>query len=453
MQTPIYDFVQNYIQSDDARFHMPGHKGVPFLGCEPGDITEIEGADVLYTPSGIIEQSEKNATALFQTAHTFYSTEGSSLAIRAMLALAREKSDSQQPLVLAARNAHKTFVYACALLDLRVQWLYSNHAHHVCTGTITPCELREALEKLSEMPMAVYVTSPDYLGNVCDIAGLSSVCDAYGIPLLVDNAHGAYLGFLEPSLHPIALGASLCCDSAHKTLPVLTGGAYLHVSKKAAEQYLGSARKYLSLFASTSPSYLILQSLDLGNAYLAQGYRERLSECIHRVIDAKKHIEQCGFCVVDGEPLKIVIDAKKSGFEGTELAQLLRAQGVQCEFSDPDFLVLMATPENRAVDFERLKTAFDTVMSREPLDGGVEPVRVSEIVLSLRQAVLSPCETVCIDDAIGRICASPTVACPPAVPIVISGERITEAHVRAMKYYGHKTIEVVKESFLTAQEL
>ena len=444
MQTPIYDFVQNYIKSNASRFHMPGHKGVSFLGCEPGDITEIEGADVLYTPSGIIEQSEKNATALFQTAHTFYSTEGSSLAIRAMLALAREGNDVLRPLVLAARNAHKAFVYACAMLDLRVQWLYPNASHHVCDGTITPGELRSTLETLGETPMAVYVTSPDYLGNVCDIAGLSSVCDEYGVPLLVDNAHGAYLGFLEPSLHPIAQGASLCCDSAHKTLPVLTGGAYLHISKKAPQQYLKNARKYLSLFASTSPSYLILQSLDLCNAYLARGYHERLYECIRRVNEAKEHLEKRGFCVAQGEPLKIVIDAKKSGFSGTELSQILSAQGIQCEFSDPDFLVLMATPENRTEDFDRLKAAFDAIMPREPIDAGAPLVRTPEIVLDLRQAILSPGETVFVDDAIGRICASPTVACPPAVPIVISGEKITAAHVRAMKYYGHETIEVVK---------
>ena len=444
MQTPIYDFVQNYIKSNASRFHMPGHKGVSFLGCEPGDITEIEGADVLYTPNGIILQSEENATTLFQTAHTFYSTEGSSLAIRAMLALAREGSDAPRPLVLAARNAHKAFVYACAMLDLRVQWLYPTASHHVCDGTITKEELRAALETPGETPMAVYVTSPDYLGNVCDIAGLSSVCEEYGIPLLVDNAHGAYLGFLETSLHPIAQGASLCCDSAHKTLPVLTGGAYLHFSKKAPRQYLKNARKYLSLFASTSPSYLILQSLDLGNAYLARGYRERLCECIRRVNETKEHIEQRGFCVVDGEPLKIVLDARKSGFSGTELSQILRAQGIQCEFSDPDFLVLMATPENRAEDFDRLKLAFDAITPREPIDGGAPLVRTPQIVMSLRQAMLSPCETICVDDAIGRICASPTVACPPAVPIVISGEKITEAHVRAMKYYGHETIEIVK---------
>jgi arginine/lysine/ornithine decarboxylase len=444
MKTPIYDFVQNYIQSNTARFHMPGHKGVAFLGCEAGDITEVEGADVLYTPNGIIEQSESNATALFNTAHTFYSTEGSSHAIRAMLALVREKSKNPQPLILAARNAHKAFIYACALLDLRVQWLYPEYSHHICDATITPHRLKETLKQQKEKPIAVYITSPDYLGNISDISGLSEVCAEYEIPLLVDNAHGAYLGFLAQSIHPITLGASLCCDSAHKTLPVLTGGAYLHISHKASEEYTESARKYLSLFASTSPSYLILQSLDLCNAYIENGYRERLSRCTKQVSKIKAYLNDRGFAVLAGEPLKIVIDAPKSGFTGFELSNRLRDHGIECEFSDSNFLVLMASPENKDADFDRLAAAFRAIEPREPIKNELPIVPQPKIVLSLRQAVLSPSETVSVDRAIGRICASPTVACPPAVPIVISGEMITEAHIRAMKYFGHQSIEVVK---------
>ncbi len=444
MKTPIYDFVQNYIQSNAARFHMPGHKGISFLGCEAGDITEIEGADVLYSPCDIIEQSELNATSLFHTAHTFYSTEGSSLAIRAMLALVREYSGDSQPLILAARNAHKTFVNACALLDLRVKWMYPDNMHHVCDATITPRQLQTILNNQAERPSAVYITSPDYLGHISDVAGLSAVCDKFGIPLLVDNAHGAYLGFLRSSLHPIALGATVCCDSAHKTLPVLTGGAYLHISKKAPVGYTQGARKALSLFASTSPSYLILQSLDLCNAYIENGYRERLDECVQKVSQVKKYISEQGFAVLDGEPLKIVLDAKKSGYTGIELACILKTYGIESEFSDPDFLVLMATPENCPSDFERLKVAFGEINPREPMSSVTEMVQESEMVLSLRRAILGRSETISIDQAVGRICAAPMVACPPAVPVVISGERITEQHVRAMKYYSHEWIDVVK---------
>ncbi|MBQ8388650.1 MAG: amino acid decarboxylase [Clostridia bacterium] len=444
MNTPIYDFVQNYINSDAARFHMPGHKGRAFLGCEERDITEIGGADVLYAPDGIIAESENNATSLFGSAHTFYSAEGSSLAIRAMLALAKSTSDKAQPLILAARNAHKAFIYTCALLDLRVEWLCPETPNHVCGCDIPPHALQKRLSEMAEKPDAVFITSPDYLGDLADIGGLADVCNKHGIPLLVDNAHGAYLRFLPGSLHPMDLGATACCDSAHKTLPVLTGGAYLHVAKKAPREYTENARKYLSLFASTSPSYLILQSLDLCNAYLDKHYRARLVACIHKAQSARAHAEKIGFSTLDTEPLKIVFNAKKSGYHGDELADLLKSHGIECEMSDPDYLVLMVTPETRDSDFDRLAQALEAIGTRAPIESHALSVIPPNAILTPRQAILAPSETVPRCEAVGRICAAPTVACPPAVPIVMSGERITHAHTELMAYYGHSSIEVIK---------
>ena len=218
MNTPIVDFVKRYAASEALRLHMPGHKGAGSLGVESLDLTEIEGADVLYHEDGILRESQRNATALFGTKKTVYSAEGSSLAIRAMLYLAKLAGNGN--CILAARNAHKTFMTAAALLDLDVQWLYSSGSLLSCP--ISTQDLESALQKTK--PIAVYITSPDYLGNVADIQGLAEVCHRYGTYLLVDNAHGAYLHFLDR--HPMDLGADLCCDSAHKTLPVLTGGAY-----------------------------------------------------------------------------------------------------------------------------------------------------------------------------------------------------------------------------------
>ena len=129
-------------------------------------------------------------------------------------------------------------------------------------------------------PFGVYITSPDYLGGVQDIAALAEVCKDFGVPLLVDNAHGAYLRFLpQGGQHPIALGAAMCCDSGHKTLPVVTGGAYLHLGKNAPIQDEAAVRNALALFGSTSPSYLILQSLDKCNQVLSEGYPLRLLQC------------------------------------------------------------------------------------------------------------------------------------------------------------------------------
>ena len=286
MNTPVVDFVRRYARQRTARMHMPGHKGRGPLGCEELDITEIAGADELYEAEGIIAQSEANATQLFGTARTYYSTEGSSQCIRAMLHLALQMRPAKagRPVLLAARNAHKALLYAAALLDFDIQWLWPapDAAGALCTCPVEPEALASALDELSaegRTPFGVYLTSPDYLGFVQDVAGLSAVCHAYGLPLLVDNAHGAYLHFLkEGSRHPIQLGADLCCDSAHKTLPVLTGGAYLHLGPSVQADE-AAVRNALALFGSTSPSYLILQSLDAANAVLADGFREKLDIC------------------------------------------------------------------------------------------------------------------------------------------------------------------------------
>ena len=198
-----------------SRFHMPGHKGENFLGFEHLDITEICGADVLSDADGIIADSEKNAATIFKTAHTFYSTGGSTAAICAMLALA----GGENSLILAARNVHKAFINACALLNFEVSWLMPDNFSGILECRISAETVEKAILSADKKPSAVYLTSPDYLGNLQDIADISKICKKYDVPLLVDNAHGAYLGFLKDSLHPIHLGADICCDSAHKTLP------------------------------------------------------------------------------------------------------------------------------------------------------------------------------------------------------------------------------------------
>lgn len=200
---------------------------------------------------------------------------------------------------------------------------------------------------------AVYITSPDYLGGMADIAALAQVCHRRGTVLLVDNAHGAYLHFLKPAMHPLDLGADLCCDSAHKTLPVLTGGAYLHVGKRAPQAFAENGKAALALFGSTSPSYLTLTSLDLCNRYLAGGYGGRLAI---RPPGWRRCAAPCG--QPDGQaersdPLRLTLRAP-AGITGMELAQRLRQGGVECEFADPEFLVLMATPENSLKEFSRV---------------------------------------------------------------------------------------------------
>ena len=450
MNTPIVDFLRGYAASGISRLHMPGHKGYPFLGPEPLDITEIAGADELYAAEGIIAESEHNATMLFGTAATLYSTEGSSHAIRSMLILAKQQYDRERRnRILAARNVHKAFIYGLAITGCEAEWIYPSPSaeNSVAACQPTPESLRDALrrcEKEDRMPFAVYVTSPDYLGQVADIAALAGVAGEYGLPLLVDGAHGAYLRFLPESRHPMDLGAAMCCDSAHKTLPVLTGGAYLHLSAGAASRE--AAKTAMEMTGTTSPSYLILASLDLCNRALADLYPRRLASLVRRLCAWTEERRKEGIPILSGEPMKIVVHAAEMGYTGRERGDVLRAHGAEPEFCDADYLVCMPAPETGEEDLARLSAALSEARAENRPKRKTTPLRLTPLAcaMGIRQAVFSPHEEVPLAEAEGRICGAPTVSCPPAVPMAVSGERLTREALDRMAVYGKKSVSAVK---------
>ena len=470
MQTPIADFVKEYTNKKSSRFHMPGHKGQAFLGCEAFDITEIAGADALYEAQGIIAESEYNATELFGTAKTVYSTEGSSQCIRAMMHMAvgywkerrvqtkgnGEHNDADRnlkgyrPYVIASRNVHKSFLYAAALVDFDVVWLYPKEMHSLCSCIISTEQLIEEIEKQIKKhqgipPAAVYVTSPDYLGGQSAISAFAKICNDFDTILTVDNAHGAYLHFLEKPQHPMDLGADMCCDSAHKTLPVLTGGAYLQIHKNAPEFFKEHAKGAMALFGSTSPSYLIMASLDLCNAYLKNGYVEKLTATIEKLNQLKDRLKGHNWKIEDSDSLKVTIDV--TGYStGYELEVYLRNNGIECEYADEKYVVLMVTPENTKEDFDVLCHVLDGYnhsLKRTERKLQLQPVSCEQI-LTIREAIFAGQEMVKVEDAVGRICGSPTVGCPPAIPVVVAGEIINERAVEVFDYYGIKQVSVVR---------
>ena len=428
---------------------MPGHKGASLLGIEPLDITEIHGADELYDSEGIIAQSEANASELFGC-RTFYSTEGASQCIRAMLYLISlyAKQQGKKPLVAAGRNAHKTFLTAVALLDLDVCWLYPENPVSYLSCNLTPVELEAYLDAAREKPVAVYLTSPDYLGMIADIQSIAEVCHRHGVLLAVDNAHGAYLKFLPESFHPIDLGADICCDSAHKTLPVLTGGAYLHLSPEMDAAVGMHAKNALMLFGSTSPSYLILQSLDAVNQVLTN-YSEPLRKLIPVLDASKSRLAQRGYSLYGSEPLKITIQAKPYGYTGTQLADILRQQNIEPEFSDPDYVVLMISTETDADTLAYLEQVLLQIPSQPPIRDESPAFIPGERAMTIREAVLSRSERIPAEQCLGRILAVPTVGCPPAVPILLCGERIDAHAIECFAYYGIDHCLVVKQQGAT----
>ena len=555
MKTPIVDFVNEYVANDTIRMHMPGHKGVRHLGAEAYDITEVKDADVLYHAEGIIAESEANAAAIFRTAKTVYSTEGSSLCIRAMLMLVTMLARShgrQRPVIAAGRNAHKTFITAAGLVDADVRWMYAPGAEACegtdtatgmktgidekaceCTDTITAkgldstgsdvrvpeaslvsCRLSaEDIEKhiISSNPDAVYITSPDYLGNMADISAIADVCHRHGCLLMVDNAHGAYLAVRErqealaaagtdysamgnesvlsdinpktgknqisdsnrealqseadmdgsdlgkktPAYgegqkitstlrHPITLGADLCCDSAHKTLPVLTGGAYLHISHQAPRLCIDAAEQAMSMFATTSPSYLIMQSLDLANQSMTESLPAKLAVLEEKIAGLKQKLADAGWKLIGDESIKLTVVPKSCGYTGDELADILRAHNIEPEFSDPDYLVLMPSTDTSDEDMIILGKVLLSIKPRPAITVKAPIVKPGYAAMSIRDALFAASETVQTEQASGRILAEPGVTCPPAIPIAVCGEIIDDNAIACFRYYGIETVRVVR---------
>ena len=444
MDTPICDFVAQYNAATPLRMHMPGHKGFPSLGMEHLDITEIDGADSLFHANGIIGASEQNAGNLFGC-HTFYSTEGSSLCIRAMLYLCmlHGKAQGRKPMIVAPRNVHTSFVSAAILLDFEIQWLYSQNQTSYLSCQITPQQLEKHLSEASQLPSAVYLTSPDYLGIMADIQGIAKVCHKYGVLLAVDNAHGAYLKFLPRSQHPIDLGVDLCCDSAHKTLPVLTGGAYLHISRRVSKSLISQAKPALALFASTSPSYLILQSLDRVNPHLALEFPEQLAAFFPLLVQVKEQLQSIGYRFINEEPMKLTFDCKAYGYTGNDMASFLQTKGIFAEFSDPDYLVLMPTPEMGISGLKQLEKALRSLPRLKPIAETPPLPGLGNRIMSPREAALCPFETVPISQCLDRILATPSISCPPAIPIVVCGEKIDWTALSCFSYYGIEYCNVI----------
>lgn len=446
MSSPIYEFAKKYAESGVSRFHMPGHKGVPFHGLEPLDLTEIRGADYLFGAEGIIAESEARTAQLFGAAKTLYSTEGSSLCIKTMLAIADHcRTDrSERMLMMAPRNVHKAFINACILLDIDVDWVYpAEKSRSLCSSAVTADDISSAFRRCPRKVDAVYITSPDYLGFIADIPAIAEVCRRYGVPLIVDNAHGAYLRFLENDMHPITLGADMCCDSAHKTLPCYTGSAMLHTSKKAPAGFAECAKLMMSLFASTSPSYLIMESLDLCGDYLEGNYSSALAETAARTDLCKQRLNDMGWRTIGDERCKITIASAERGISGDSLGDILRSKKIEPEYTDPDLAVLMTTPFNTEEDFARLESAMGDIPMSQGTDLSFDGIPEAVVRMPIRQAAFSRQQEVPVDEAAGRICGMTVTSCQPSVPIAVSGEEITPGIIEILKRYGIFTVSVL----------
>lgn len=438
--SPINRFLREYSKSGSARFHMPGHKG-RVKSDFSFDITEIKGADSLYEASGIINRSERTASEIYNTRATAFSAGGSTLCIQSMLRLALSPGD----VVVCARNAHIAFHNSIAMFDIIPHWIYPRCSDGAgVSGQPTADEVEKAIAKTEEngkKAKAVYITSPDYTGGICDIASIAKVCSAHAVMLLVDNAHGAHLAFTPQNRHPIALGATLCCDSAHKTLPVLTGGAYLH---SGADFDISDLKRAMSLVGSTSPSYLILNSLDCCNEYLKTRARADFAGLCEQRESLAELSRAAGFKTIGTDCTKLSLLTSSTGRSAEQLAEQFREFNIECEYAAGGVIVFLMTPFNSKSDFKKLKTAICALApSKRCEDIGFEYEKAVQVITP-HEALWSKTETVPLSEAVGRISAGAHISCPPGVPVISYGELVTENVAERLKNSGKATLTVVK---------
>ena len=343
---------------------------------------------------------------------------------------------AEQRTVIAARTVHRAFLNSCILLDLPVKWVFPAEGSLI-SGRYQIQDFEKALQEISG-EACIYVTSPDYAGNLQPIAKLAELCRKYQARLLVDNAHGAHLAFLEQNLHPIALGADFCCDSAHKTLPALTGGAFLHMKQP---ELVMQMKQHMQIFGSTSPSYLIMQSLEFCTEWLTEQGREAIPLCAERAHTLKQKFSG-KYIFLGSDPMHLTISAN-----GELFAEQLRncPYPAECEYADKTCIVLLLSPVMTEQEFKILEQAFDFCT---PVPAEVPPALPApmEQMLPLREAGLASFEILPLRNAENSICAPVQVPCPPAVPIAVSGERLSRQWLEFMAFYGLRTIAVVKNS-------
>ena len=485
-QPGLLERLTEYAGSDAYPFHMPGHKRREITDGIPGgfpdpygiDITEIDGFDNLHHAEGILKDAMDEAAAIYGTDRSWYLVNGSTCGILSAVFATTENGGK----ILTARNCHKAVYHAICLNRLEAEYLYPEEITEFgINGGIRAEDVRKALEKdamhcagnsgdvrgkITKI-QAVLITSPTYEGVVSDIRAIADVAHEYGIPLIVDEAHGAHLEYADQchSFPKSALeyGADIVIQSLHKTLPCFTQTAILHVKGKLVDQ--DRVSRDLSMFQTSSPSYLFMAGTERCIRYMdGDGrnemvrYEERLEHFMKRmeglqVLEVLDR-EICGkYRTVAGwDPSKIVVSTMRAeDFHGEELAETLRRKyHLEMEMTAPEYVIAMTSLMDTEEGFERLGTALleiDGALRRRTESGRKEKA-ASETPEGLESKLSHPvrrmliCEAMDADtertafqDTVGKVSAEFVYLYPPGIPIIAPGEVFTDAIVEKIMAY------------------
>jgi lysine decarboxylase len=441
-KTPLYSEMKKYVDSKPIPFHMPGHKlGAGFTdefrkNMATYDLTEIPGLDNLHYPEEIILEAQKLAAEAFGADNSFFLVNGSTVGILATIFTVCKAGDS----LIVARDCHKSVTNGMIMAG--VNPIYIKPSFNNEFGISIGISGTAVLDALINNPEAVGVllTRPNYYGCCCDIKEIAEIVHKHGRILIVDEAHGAHLHFNNNlPLDAIMGGADICVQSAHKTLPALTQAALLHV--KGDRINIDKLKFYLSTFQTSSPSYIIMASLDIARATMESHGKEMLERLLENVISLKRRLKSIKkIKILSGEgqmdfeidQTRIVINVKELGITGFLAEKILRESfNIQIEMSDLYNIVCIATIADEEENFEKLYRGIEEIASRfkngKPLADiyNVE-LLIPRQVVSLRDTLLCSSKSVKFEDALNKVSLNTITPYPPGIPIICPGEEISE---------------------------
>lgn len=442
MSLKLYESLKKYKKLNRSSFHTPGHKCQKLVSGDlfALDFTELPLTDSLYEASGIIAGAEKSLSELYGTKKSLFSSGGNTLCIQAMLRLCAPCGGK----ILCDRVVHRSAVSAMALLEIEPIWIRRNiGVNSGLPEMLDVSEIEQAFNNNDNI-LGVYITSPSYYGILQNIDEISRLCKRRGAALMVDNAHGTHLMFTPENMHPVVHGADMCADSAHKTMPVLTGGAWLHINNS---KFCEDAKNAMALFGSTSPSYPVMASMDICVNRLKKSGSENWKKLCRRTANILKEASEKGIFVLPDnicDPARITLGVWAIGYSGYEFAEYLYKFKIEPEFCDDIYAVLIPTPFNTKQDWARLKAAIKNISAKSKKNFGYESMDLPETAVTLRKALTMPRQKVSLREALGKIAAEIACPCPPGIPVVMPGEIISRREILKLERYGFSEIYVLK---------
>ena len=444
-----------YSNSDIYRFHMPGHKGNSKKEYYQKDITEIDDFDNLHHPEGVLEDGMRAAAKLYGSRKTWYLINGSTCGILSAIASVTEPGDR----IIMARNSHKSVYNAVYLNRLKVSYVYPENVEEFqINGGIRPENVEKLLEHDKNIK-AVYITSPTYEGIVSDVEGIANIAHKYGIPLIVDEAHGTHFGMGEAfPQSALKCGADVVIQSLHKTMNAMTQTALIHTSKNSLVSDM-EISKYLGMYQSSSPSYILMESIDTCIEELIESGKQRFGiyeKNLNEFYDGLKILEKIKIVgdniigkrgIYDRDIGKIVISTIGTEKNGKWLYDILRNKyKIQPEMASGSYIICMTSYMDTREGLIRLQEALleidkDMILSEKKVDiiCSKSSIVCEDIYTSMKKNKQIKIK---ISEAAYRISGEFVYAYPPGIPLVVPGEMITEEIIGIIKFYQSEGLNI-----------